>query len=100
MVTAADLKSRAKVQGISLLSPEIRYAGQPVAARAERRLDRHAFVRVLHVAIAAESAHQRRRGDNGDEHDNNAVIAKIGDGGKVCIFTQASVDLVDRKSVE
>lgn len=32
VVTAADLKSRAKVQGISLLSPEIRYAGQPVAA--------------------------------------------------------------------
>ena len=24
----------------------------------------------------------------------NAVIAKIGDGGKVCIFTQATVDLV------
>ena len=38
-------------------------AGKPVAARAERRLDRDALVHVLHVAVAAELAHQRRRGD-------------------------------------
>ncbi len=44
VVTAADLETRAKVQGIPVLSPEILYAGQPL------------------VAVVAESMEAARRG--------------------------------------
>src|SRR5207248_10843710 len=41
-----------------LVACRVDAAGQPLAALAKRRLDRHAFVDAFHVSIAAVSAHQ------------------------------------------